>query len=69
VLGFVYLKQEANQPGESFTGLAVTATVLLSVSAPSISAGPAINVYAKQVEGKDTDAPESQDTIRIPVRY
>ena len=50
MLGLVYLKQEANLPGESFVELAVTATVLLSVFAHGISAGPAINVYAKQVE-------------------
>ena len=69
MLGLVYLKQEANLPGESFIELAVTATVLLSVFSHGISVGPAINVYAKQVESKDADASECQDTVRIPVRY
>jgi hypothetical protein len=58
VLGLVYLKQEANLLGESFIELAVTATVPLSVFVHSISAAPAINVYDKQVESKDADAPE-----------
>ena len=69
VLGLIYLKQEANLAGESLISLAVMATVLLSVVAHGISAAPAINVYAKQVERMDADAPERQDAVRMPVRY
>lgn len=68
MLGFVYLEQEANLPGEFFIELAVTATVLPSVFAHGISAAPAIKDYAKQVESKDADAPAHQDTVKMRVR-
>jgi NhaP-type Na+/H+ or K+/H+ antiporter len=69
VLGLIFLKQEANLPGESLIELAVVATVLLSVFAHGISAAPAINIYARQVEKLDADAPERQDAVKMPVRY
>lgn len=69
VLGLIYLKQAANLAGEPTIELAVTVTVLLSIFAHGISASPAINVYAKQVEGIDADAPERQDAVRMPVRH
>jgi hypothetical protein len=55
--------------GESLIELAVVVTVLLSVFAHGISAAPAINLYAKQVEMMDADAPERQDAVKMPVRY
>jgi NhaP-type Na+/H+ or K+/H+ antiporter len=69
VLGLIFLKEEANLTGETIIELVVIATVLLSVIAHGISATPAINVYAKQVEKMDADAPERQDAVKMPVRY
>jgi NhaP-type Na+/H+ or K+/H+ antiporter len=69
VLGLIFLKEEANLAGEAMITLIVTATVLLSVFAHGISAAPTINVYAKQVEKMDDDAPERQDPVKMPVRY
>jgi NhaP-type Na+/H+ or K+/H+ antiporter len=69
VLGLIFLKQEANLAGEALIELAVVATVLLSVFAHGISAAPAINIYARQVEKLDADAPERQDAVKMPVRY
>jgi NhaP-type Na+/H+ or K+/H+ antiporter len=68
VLGLIYLKEEANLPGEGLISLIVMATVLLSVFAHGISAAPAIKDYAKQVESKDADAPAHQDTVKMRVR-
>ena len=68
VLGLIYLKEEANLPGEPLIELVVMATVLLSVFAHGISAAPAIGVYANQVEKMDAEAPESQDAVKMPVR-
>jgi NhaP-type Na+/H+ or K+/H+ antiporter len=69
VLGLIFLKEEANLAGEGLISLIVAATVLLSVFAHGISAAPAINVYAKQVEKVDADAPEHQDAVKMPVRF
>jgi NhaP-type Na+/H+ or K+/H+ antiporter len=68
VLGLIYLKEEANLAGEELITLIVTATVLLSVFLHGISAAPAINLYAKQVENLDSEAPERQDTVEMPLR-
>ena len=68
VLGLIYLKEEANLAGEELITLVVSATVLLSVFAHGISAAPAINVYARQVENLDSEAPERQDTVEMPLR-
>lgn len=55
--------------GEPIIELVVAATVLLSVFAHGISAAPAINVYVKQVDKLDADAPERQEAVKMPVRY
>jgi NhaP-type Na+/H+ or K+/H+ antiporter len=69
VLGLIFLKQEANLAGEQIISLVVMLTVLLSVFAHGISAAPVINIYARQVEMLDADAPERQDVVKMPVRY
>ena len=69
VLGLIFLKEEANLAGENLISLVVSATVLLSVFAHGISAAPGINVYSKQIEKMDDDAPERQDAVKMPVRY
>ena len=69
VLALIFLKEEANLAGEPLIELAVSATVLLSVFAHGISAAPAIDVYAKQVDKLPSDAPERQVTVKMPVRY
>ena len=69
VLGLIFLKQEANLAGEQIISLVVMLTVLLSVFAHGISAAPVINIYARQVEKLDADAPERQDVVKMPVRY
>lgn len=69
VLGLIYLKEEANLAGEELISLVVSATVLLSVFAHGISAAPAINVYANQVEKMDAEVPERQDAVTIQVRH
>ena len=69
VLGLIFLKQEANLAGEQLISLVVSITVLLSIFAHGISAAPAINVYSKQVEQLDEEAPERQDAVSMPVRY
>ncbi len=69
VLGLIFLKQEANLAGEQIVSLVVMLTVLLSVFAHGISAAPVINIYARQVEMLDADAPERQDVVKMPVRY
>jgi hypothetical protein len=60
VLGCIFLKEEANLNREPIIELVIFATVLLSVFAHGITAGPTINIYAKQVENLDSDAPERQ---------
>ena len=69
VLGLIYLKQEANLPGEPLIELVVLATVLMSIFAHGISAAPSINVYAKQIEQLETDVPERQDAVKMPIRF
>jgi NhaP-type Na+/H+ or K+/H+ antiporter len=68
VLGLIFLKEETNLAGEELISLLVSATVLLSVLIHGISAAPAIKVYASRVAEMDSDAPERQDTVRMPVR-
>ena len=48
VLGLVYLEQEKRLPGEGATRLAVMATVLLSILAHGLSAGPGIQLLAEK---------------------
>jgi len=69
VLGLIFLKEETNLAGENLISLVVAATVLLSVFAHGISAAPVINIYARQVEKLDADAPERKDVVKMPVRY
>ena len=47
VLGLVYLEEEKHLPGEHTTRLAVMATVLLSIFAHGLSAGPGIRLHAR----------------------
>jgi NhaP-type Na+/H+ or K+/H+ antiporter len=65
VLGFVYLKEEANLPGEPLILLTVAATVLLSVFAHGISTVPAINRYGAQVESLPPEAPEFYEPAAV----
>ena len=69
VLGLIFLKQEANLAGETMIALIVGATVLLSVFAHGMSAAPAIRYYGNQIEKLPPDAPEQQETIKIPLRF
>ena len=48
VLGLVYLEQQKQLPGEHDTRLAVMATVLLSIFAHGLSAGPGIRLLARK---------------------
>jgi NhaP-type Na+/H+ or K+/H+ antiporter len=66
VLGLIFLKEEASLPGEPLIDLVVTATVLLSVFAHGISAAPGINLYARQVEQMEPDAPERRTVTEMP---
>ena len=68
VLGLV-VAQEMPAAEASLLRLGMIATVLLSIFAHGLSAAPAINAYAKQVEKLDTEAPERRDAVRMPVRY
>ena len=63
VLGFVYLKEEANLPGEPLILLTVAATVLLSVFAHGISTVPAIKQYGGDVDAFPSDAPEFKKPV------
>jgi sodium/hydrogen antiporter len=49
VLGLVYLEEEKHLPGEHITRLAVIATVLLSIFAHGLSAGPGIRLHARLI--------------------
>lgn len=68
VLGLIFLKEKAPLPGEQFITLTVSATVLLSVFAHGISAAPVIDLYARQLEGMDADAPERAEVVAMPTR-
>ena len=58
VLGFVYLKEQANLSGEPVILLTVAATVLLSVYAHGISTAPTIDRYSTIVKALPPEAPE-----------
>ncbi|MBP8924436.1 MAG: cation:proton antiporter [Pseudomonadales bacterium] len=49
VLGLVYLEQERHLPGEEITRVAVMATVLLSIFAHGLTAGPGIRLHARLI--------------------
>jgi len=61
VLGLIFLEEKANLPGEAIIEMALITTVLLSIFAHGISAYPAINKYAQQVQSMGPDAPEKQE--------
>jgi NhaP-type Na+/H+ or K+/H+ antiporter len=61
VLGLVYLEQESHLPGETTTRLAVMMTVLLSIFAHGLSAGPGIDAYARRIASLGPEAPENQE--------
>jgi NhaP-type Na+/H+ or K+/H+ antiporter len=60
VLGLVYLEQQAALPGERTIGLAVIATVMISIVAHGLSALPGISLYERAVAALPPDAPERQ---------
>ena len=60
VLGLVYLDQETHLSGEPTIRIAVMATVLLSILAHGLSAMPGISLYARNIAGLGTGAPEHQ---------
>ena len=60
VLGLVYLGAEIHAPDESIIGLAVMATVALSIFAHGFSALPGMKFYAAKVALLPTDSPERQ---------
>ncbi|MFC2054829.1 cation:proton antiporter [Chloroflexota bacterium] len=61
VLGLIFLEEKTNLAGEAIIQMALIATVLLSIFAHGISAYPAINKYAQQVQSMGPDAPEKQE--------
>jgi NhaP-type Na+/H+ or K+/H+ antiporter len=61
VLGLVYLEEEIHLPGEATIRLAVMATVLLSIFAHGLSAGPGIALYARKVTSLAVAAPERRE--------
>ena len=69
VLGLIFLKEEANLPGEELISMVVLTTVLLSVFVHGISAAPSIGVYANQVEKLPDGAPECEDVLNMPIRF
>ncbi len=58
VLGLVFLEQEVHLPGEETIRLVVIATVLLSIFAHGLSAGPGIALYTAKVKSLEPGAPE-----------
>lgn len=65
VMGLIFLEEKANLAGEAVIEMALIATVLLSIFAHGISAYPAINKYAQQVQSMGPDAPEKQDQAPV----
>jgi NhaP-type Na+/H+ or K+/H+ antiporter len=61
VLGLVYFEHQMDLPGESTIGLAVMATVSLSIFAHGLSAMPGIGLYATEVAALEANAPERQE--------
>jgi NhaP-type Na+/H+ or K+/H+ antiporter len=61
VLGLIFLEEKADLAGEAIIDIALITTVLLSIFAHGISAYPAINKYAQQVQSMGADAPEKQE--------
>ena len=66
VLGLVYLEQQAALPGERTIGLAVMATVMISIVAHGLTALPGISLYERAVAALPPDAPERQTDDSAP---
>lgn len=60
ILGLIFLEQKTNLPVEPVIILVIIATVLMSIFAHGISAAPAINLYARQLDSLRLDAAENQ---------
>jgi NhaP-type Na+/H+ or K+/H+ antiporter len=60
ILGLIFLEQKTNLPVEPIIILVIIATVLMSIFAHGISAAPAINLYARQLDSLRLDAAENQ---------
>ena len=60
VLGLVYLQQSLRLPGEETIAAAVAATVLISILAHGLTAGPGTNLYNRAISTLKPDAPEHQ---------
>jgi NhaP-type Na+/H+ or K+/H+ antiporter len=58
VLGLVYLEEATHQPEEPIIRLAVMMTVLFSIFAHGLTAGPGISLYAAKIATLGADAPE-----------
>ena len=61
VLGLVYLEEEIHLPGEPTIRLAVMVTVLLSIFAHGLSAGPGIALYARKLTSLHAAARERRE--------
>jgi NhaP-type Na+/H+ or K+/H+ antiporter len=61
VLGLIYLEQEVHTPGAARVGLAVIATVLVSIFAHGLTAKPGIAWYERRLAALGSEAPERQD--------
>lgn len=65
ILGLIFLEKEAHLSGEPIIELAIIATVLLSIFAHGISAAPAINLYARQINTLGPDSLENQEIVEM----
>jgi len=61
VLALVYLETEVHTPGLKIVLLSVMATVLLSIFAHGLTAGPGIKLYARCIGALDEKSPERQE--------
>jgi NhaP-type Na+/H+ or K+/H+ antiporter len=66
VLGFVFLKQHTQLPGEPVIMAALVTTVMLSIVAHGISAVPGVRWYARRTKAMAPDAPELQPLAELP---
>lgn len=69
VLAIVAIGDGGAAPGFSSTVIAAVAvTIVFSVIAHGLSAGPAVTAYGRIVDGLGPDAPEHQDAAALPTR-
>jgi NhaP-type Na+/H+ or K+/H+ antiporter len=66
VLGLVVAGQDVQTTGAPLVRLGLLATVLLSIFAHGLSASPGIRLYARQIDGLGTDAPEYEAVPEMP---